>query len=165
MVELAYALGFACHALAAMLATWRLTELLVFDQLTAPLRRRLGWYVLSCSRCTSVWAGGFATCALWFAPWANWPFALSWLWLWLRDVRGGSATTYQPQREASMTDKEWTKIVNQMAAQLAQANGNALVLSVQLESARERIAELEAQLGGVAETNGHLPVAEAAAQG
>ena len=71
------------HALAAALATWRLTELIALDKVAEPLRRRLPrWYLLTCVRCLSVWMGILTTLAFAFVPWLNWPLALSWLYLW-----------------------------------------------------------------------------------
>lgn len=74
------------HVLAAVLATWRLVDLVTGDRITAPLRARLRWYVLTCDRCVSVWAGIAATVAFVWFPWANWPLALAWLYVWRREV-------------------------------------------------------------------------------
>lgn len=69
------------HVAAAILSCWRLTDLLVFDRLSAPLRERLPYYLFRCPRCLSVWTGATCTAAFAFFPWLNWPLALSWLFL------------------------------------------------------------------------------------
>ena len=80
------------HFLAAILATWRLTDLMTHDRITEKLRAKLNTYLWSCPRCMSVWCGGL--CALMFVlgpvthdwtRWALWPFALSWLYIWRID--------------------------------------------------------------------------------
>lgn len=76
------------HALFAVLAAWRITELVVSpqDEIFEPLRR---WWkrvfanrprllvFITCSRCVSVWTSGLVTLAFIFVPFLNWPFALS----------------------------------------------------------------------------------------
>lgn len=71
----------AVHILAAVLATWRLTDLITADRIALPIRQRFNWYVLSCPRCVSVWAGVAVTIAFILLPWINWPLALSWLYI------------------------------------------------------------------------------------
>lgn len=71
----------AGHLLAAVLASWRLTELMVQDRLTAGLRARWPLYLWTCSRCVSVWAGLVVTVLYVWYPWGNWPFAFAWLYL------------------------------------------------------------------------------------
>lgn len=88
----------ALHALAAILATWRLTELVTEDRVTEPFRRRLGWYVLGCPRCASVWAGLVCTVAFVWFPWANWPLALAWTWI----VRKAHDQRYQVNKWAAI---------------------------------------------------------------
>jgi hypothetical protein len=63
----------------AALATFRLTEILVSERISQPLRQRFPSYLWTCPRCVSVWMGIVATCALTFHPLLNWPFALSFL--------------------------------------------------------------------------------------
>lgn len=70
------------HVLAAVLATWRLTDLVAIDKITEPLRARCSWYVLRCPRCLSVWAGLACTVAFCYLPLLNWPLALAWCYLW-----------------------------------------------------------------------------------
>jgi len=68
----------AAHILMAILATWRLTELMTMDRITDFIRRRKNvHYFWTCVRCVSVWAS--ATCALllYFAPYMNWVLGLS----------------------------------------------------------------------------------------
>lgn len=85
------------HAFAAALATWRVTDLVAHDRVTAALRRRLPTYPWSCTRCVSVWAGALCTLLYITVPWLNWPFALAWLYLWhVESVVAGRAQ--QPVR-------------------------------------------------------------------
>lgn len=67
------------HLVFAVLAVCRIVELFLLDRITAPIRAKFPSYIWQCSRCLSVWAGVYAALAFAFFPWANWPFALSWL--------------------------------------------------------------------------------------
>src|SRR2546428_343720 len=69
------------HLLAAIFASWRLTELVTMDRITEPIRRRWPSYLWTCPRCVSVWAGLGATLVFAAWPWANWPLALAWFYL------------------------------------------------------------------------------------
>jgi hypothetical protein len=69
------------HFVAALMATGRITELLTQDRITERMRNRWPIYLWTCPRCVSVWAGIWATVMFYFAPFVNWPFALSWLYL------------------------------------------------------------------------------------
>lgn len=78
---LPYLLDFT-HIIAAVLASWRLTELFTADRLTEKLRNRFKHvYVFSCLRCMSVWTGIVATLIFVAFPWLNWPLALSWMYI------------------------------------------------------------------------------------
>jgi hypothetical protein len=70
------------HLVALVLATWRLTDAILFDRVFAWARTRWPGYPVECPRCISVWTGALCTgvWALW--PWALWPLALSWCYLW-----------------------------------------------------------------------------------
>ena len=70
------------HLVAAILAVWRITDLLTVDRISLKLRQRFPWYVFGCQRCLSVWAGVFVTAIFFLWPWANWPLAFSWLYIW-----------------------------------------------------------------------------------
>lgn len=107
----------ALHVLAAVLATWRLVDLITGDRITAGLRRRLGWYALTCDRCMSIWAGLAVTVAFVWFPWANWPLALAWLYVWRREV-----STYHRLHAQVLA---LTATVNALTAQLTtpQATG------------------------------------------
>ncbi len=70
------------HILAAVLATYRVTEIVTADRIGAPIRKRWPIYLWTCPRCVSVWAGAFCTGLFLISPWLNWPFALSWVYLW-----------------------------------------------------------------------------------
>jgi hypothetical protein len=75
------------HVIAMPLAAWRLTELIMQDQISLPIRKKFPGYIWTCYRCLSVWAGAAATLFFVFSPWLNWPFALAWLYLWQQDNR------------------------------------------------------------------------------
>lgn len=77
------------HFLAAILATWRMTDLMTQDRIMQPLRTKLNTYLWSCPRCMSVWCGALCALMFWLGPithdasrWALWPFALAWLYIW-----------------------------------------------------------------------------------
>lgn len=75
------------HLLAAVFASWRITELFTQDRITERLREKWPTYLWQCPRCMSVWAAGWSTLILilglrWpLVLWLNWPFALAWLYL------------------------------------------------------------------------------------
>lgn len=86
------------HILVAILAAWRITELFTVDRITDRLRKRFPTYLWQCPRCMSVWAGGWTALVLFLGQtamlghlahsvilWLNWPFALSWMYLWHLD--------------------------------------------------------------------------------
>lgn len=77
------------HLMAAILASWRLTELFAVDRITEFLRLRFPLYLWTCIRCLSVWMGAIVTIAFIYFPWANWPFALSMLYLWGKEKHFG----------------------------------------------------------------------------
>jgi len=74
------------HLAFAVLAAWRIVELFTMDRITAKLRTRFPHYLWQCPRCLSVWAGAYAAVAFAFAPYLNWPFAISWLYFTHNDV-------------------------------------------------------------------------------
>jgi hypothetical protein len=69
------------HVLMAVFAVWRLTEVMVADQVSARFRKWActdGKFCFwACHRCMSVWMGVVAAVAFVYFPWALWPFALS----------------------------------------------------------------------------------------
>jgi hypothetical protein len=69
------------HLLAAVLSSWRITELVIMDKITEPIRAKFPGYFLTCLRCVSIWAGLLTVGLFYLYPWANWPFALSWLYI------------------------------------------------------------------------------------
>ena len=75
------------NVIAAILATYRLTELVTVDRITQGLRNRTASYLLSCQRCVSVWAGCATALAYFTLPALNWPLALAWVYLWQQDLR------------------------------------------------------------------------------
>lgn len=84
------------HILFAVLGAWRLTEVVTHDRVFSPFRKlilRLTGNAegvsefLSCPRCVSVWTGAAATLAFLTAPFLNWPFAFSFLYLVQKDLR------------------------------------------------------------------------------
>lgn len=74
------------HVLMAVLCVWRVTDLFTQDRITAKLRQKFPTYLWQCPRCMSVWAGLFAAVGFYSWPWANWPFALSWLYIWHNEI-------------------------------------------------------------------------------
>lgn len=70
----------------AVLAAWRIVELFTMDRITMKLRSKFPSYLWQCPRCLSVWAGAYVALAFVFAPWLNWPFAISWLYFTHNDV-------------------------------------------------------------------------------
>lgn len=74
------------HLAFAVLAAWRIVELLTVDRITEGLRRKFPHYLWQCQRCLSVWAGAYVALAFVFAPYLNWPFAISWLYFIHNDV-------------------------------------------------------------------------------
>lgn len=76
----------ALHVAAAVLASYRLTELILADKIAEPIRKRFGrYYLFSCPRCMSVWCGAAVTAAFALVPWLNWPLALSWIYIAAKD--------------------------------------------------------------------------------
>jgi hypothetical protein len=74
------------HVLMAILGSWRLVEVAMFDEIFAPIRKlcsRFQWLKLfwQCPKCVSVWVGAASTIAFFYFPFLNWPFALSFLYL------------------------------------------------------------------------------------
>ena|SRR5438105_4322696 len=67
------------HVIFAVLAAWRVVELFTIDRITVKLREKFPTYLWQCPRCLSVWAGIYVSAAFAFAPYLNWPFAISWL--------------------------------------------------------------------------------------
>jgi hypothetical protein len=65
------------YIIAAMLASWRLTEIMTVDRISDPIRRRLPWYVLQCTRCMSVWTGIACGLIYLYRPVVNIPMALA----------------------------------------------------------------------------------------
>jgi hypothetical protein len=61
----------------AILAAWRLTEILTMDRIFEPIRKRWPLYIWTCPRCVSVWSGLLT--GIWMAwhPYFNLPLALS----------------------------------------------------------------------------------------
>lgn len=69
------------HILAAVFATWRITELFTQDRITQKLRDKWPTYVWQCPRCMSVWAAVSSVLLYIYLPWLNWPFALAYFYL------------------------------------------------------------------------------------
>src|SRR5258708_23393293 len=74
------------HLVFAVLAAWRLIELFTMDRITQPLRTKFPSYLWQCQRCLSVWVGAYVALIFAFAPYLNWPFAISWLYFVHNDV-------------------------------------------------------------------------------
>ena len=95
---------------AAILASFRLTESFLYDEVWSPVRRwfpRLPW---KCPRCTAVWAGAIWTAFYLVEPWLNWPLLLSWLYFiavdwkteWLKRNKVLSSTSKQEEKKSVM---------------------------------------------------------------
>lgn len=107
------------HLIAMALATFRLTELIVSDKLTEPLRQRFPHYLWGgtqngqrfqgCGRCVSVWAGAVAVGIFYVFPLLNWPLALSWLFIiaadWMQ-IKGMSYFARWPRHVLITADQE-----------------------------------------------------------
>jgi hypothetical protein len=75
------------HLLAAVLASFRLTEIITSDRISDGFRRRYTTYLWRCQRCVSVWAGMVTVMLYVVFPWLCWPLAVSWLYITYRDWR------------------------------------------------------------------------------
>jgi hypothetical protein len=69
------------HLIAMILATHRITEIITIDRISARFREKFKTYLWSCPRCVSVWSGVICTIIFLKFPWANWPFALAWIYI------------------------------------------------------------------------------------
>ena len=91
------------HVIAAVLASWRLTEIITMDRISEPLRKHFPHYLWGCPRCVSIWAGSACTLIFIYAPWLNWPFAMAWLylveWDWRQRAWGTVANRVQAEVE------------------------------------------------------------------
>jgi hypothetical protein len=65
--------------LMAILATWRLVEIVTIDEISKSFRQKHKHYFWTCGKCVSVWAGGLCFLIYFFAPFLNWPLGLSML--------------------------------------------------------------------------------------
>lgn len=101
----------ALHALAAIFSCWRLTDLFILDRITEPLRERFNTYLFTCPRCMSVWTGLAATLLFIYLPWANWPFALGWLYLTHMDIEVGKRIAEQGRQLVVKIDSSGKMIV------------------------------------------------------
>src|SRR5574338_112572 len=88
----------ALHFIMAMLSAWRLTELIVQDRISEPLRKRWQHYFWRCTRCVSVWAGIIAALLFHFAPMLNWPLGLSMTFLITTTMINAFSTKAEPVR-------------------------------------------------------------------
>lgn len=70
------------HILAAVLATWRITDLFTQDRITEKLRKKYPHYIWQCVRCMSVWSALWTSIMFVVFPLGNLPFALAWMYLW-----------------------------------------------------------------------------------
>lgn len=127
------------HILAAVFAVGRVTEIITQDRITEKLRKRWPIYLLTCSRCVSVWAGVFATFMFSFAPFGNWPFALSTVYLIVAELRSyltsmqkqnGIRFVWQPSGQVSVdwaghNPRHVAPVIRQMLSQFEETrNGN-----------------------------------------
>ncbi len=122
------------NLLAAVLATWRLTELVTLDRITHKLREKFPYYLVNCSRCVSVYAGLVATLIYFIRPEINWVFALAWMYLWQADIRNPI-----PVKGVNVTA---TEKVQMTIGQLVLANAQ---LEELVQKLQEQIKELESK--------------------
>ena len=109
------------HLAFAVLATFRIVELFLVDRITVKLREKFPSYIWQCSRCLSVWAGGFAALAFMFCPWLNWPFALSWLYFVHNDfVTARHMANHGRQFVVDVKDGNWKVAKNELNQQEVQ---------------------------------------------
>lgn len=133
------------HALASVLAAFRLTTLFTQDAIWNPVRLRLPSVPWHCSLCMSVWGGIAATVFLLTLPWLNWPLAVSWLYLlWERlrspmDAKELEARVAAMQAEYELQAAALMRRSSVMAADLSSAHSQIREMSAKLE-------ELEAKL-------------------
>lgn len=125
----------AFHLVAMIFAFGRVIELFGIDSIMLPLRRSFPSYLWSCPRCISVWAGTIVVPLFYFYPWANWPLALSWLyiaWIDRKQAKNG--------RFLRVTVKEgklhWN---NQLNASELMALFNAI--TIKTEPSEEKVSE------------------------
>lgn len=109
------------HLTFAILASWRIAELFLIDRITARLRARFPSYLWQCSRCLSVWAGAWVTIPillshwLWWSPYLNWPFALSWLLFTYNDwIAARRLAVHGRQFLVEAKDGKWTVTRNEL---------------------------------------------------
>lgn len=113
------------HFVAAILATWRLTELFTQDRITQGLRTKFPTYLWQCPRCMSVWAGGWCTLMLalgppthWWSCWIGlWPSTFSWLYFTHNDWLVARKLDKTGRRfELEVRGAQWTVTRNDLTA-------------------------------------------------
>ncbi len=118
------------NLVAAILATWRLTELVTLDRLTYKLREKFPYYLVNCSRCVSVYAGLVATGIYFIRPEINWALALAWMYLWQADVR-------KPKQVKGATVNAIDKVqlyIGQLVCRVMELEAKVAELQKELES-------------------------------
>ncbi len=87
------------YGLATVLAALRLTELVAIDTIFEPVRQwfhRMGFHVLSCVRCISVWAAITATTLYLTFPMVNVVIAIAWVYLFKAELIDALRTPHYP---------------------------------------------------------------------
>ena len=145
------------HAVAAVLAAFRLTELITMDRISEPIRQRWPHYLWGCPRCVSVWAGGAATACFFYLPWLNWPLAISWLYLAYMSMpkkavpmpesappvnNEGMASINEMQLRVDAMDAEFKGIITALTERCTTLAVASAVLRSQLAAANARIEHL-----------------------
>ena len=119
----------ALHLLAMLFSFGRIIEILGIDRITHELRKSFPSYLWNCPRCLSVWAAIPALLLYRYAPWVNWVFALSWLYIAYVDRK-----TERRRQEQMREGRKLTAVVSgdklHWDNKLSQVETEALALSL-----------------------------------
>lgn len=129
------------HALAAVLAAFRLTTLFTQDAIWDRARRKfpqVPWY---CSLCMSVWASILATAFLLAVPYVNWPLAISWLYL--AYERTKKVDSEELTARVNAMQAEYEAAISALAKRSSTMAAEIASLNIRVQEKDKRIAELE----------------------
>ncbi len=121
------------NVFACVFAAWRLVDLFGQDRITGRFRAAFPSYLWTCPRCLSVWMGGIAALLFAYYPWANWPLALSWLYMWrVEDL------VTKPKKKQILIEVSDTNVVSILRSTLEPALAfNALKVLVDTATVKE----------------------------
>ncbi len=130
------------HALFSVLASFRLVTLFTQDAIWQPVRARTPLIPWHCALCMSVWAAIAATVFLLVVPYANWPLAISWLYLAYERMRKVdseelTARVNAMHAEYGMTIAAMVKRSTEVAAELTSAALREKALRDELEALKK----------------------------